>query len=112
MMLIKESRTQLPSRGNDRLESVGAGGRNRTDTPFGNGILSRARLPIPPHRRRVLPAGGRGGSAHDRPYTGTMPPRVTRFSGEARNTIVAATSSTLGQAAKSAFGMAARLAGV
>jgi hypothetical protein len=49
---------------------------------------------------------------HDRPYTGTMPPRVTRFSGEARNTIVAATSSTLGQAAKSAFGMAARLAAV
>ena len=28
----------------------GAGGRGRTDTPFGNTILSRARLPIPPHR--------------------------------------------------------------
>ena len=26
----------------------GAGGRNRTDTPFGNGILSAARLPVPP----------------------------------------------------------------
>ena len=35
---------------------------------------------------------------HDRPYTGTMAPRVTLFSGEARNKIVAATSSTLGQA--------------
>src|SRR6516164_11171524 len=41
-----------------------------------------------------------------------MPPRVTLLSGEARNTMVDATSSTLGQAAKSAFGMAARLAGV
>src|SRR5262249_43747757 len=30
--------------------SGGAGGRGRTDTPFGNTILSRARLPIPPHR--------------------------------------------------------------
>ena len=29
---------------------TGAGGRGRTDTPFGNTILSRARLPIPPHR--------------------------------------------------------------
>ena len=36
---------------------------------------------------------------HDFPYTGTMAPRVTALSGEARNTIVAATSSTLGQAA-------------
>jgi hypothetical protein len=28
--------------------SDGAGGRTRTDTPFGNGILSAARLPVPP----------------------------------------------------------------
>ena len=34
-----------------------------------------------------------------RPYTGTTPPRVTAFSGDARNRIVAATSSTFGQAA-------------
>src|SRR5262249_26473058 len=47
--------------------------------------------------------------SYDRPYTGTMPPRVTLFSGEARNAIVAATSSTFGQAAKSALGMAAPL---
>jgi hypothetical protein len=33
------------------------------------------------------------------PYTGTMPLRVTAFSGEARNMIVAATSSTFGHAA-------------
>ena len=46
------------------------------------------------------------------PYTGTMAPRVTRLSGEARNRIVAATSSTFGQASKSAFGIALRLAGV
>jgi hypothetical protein len=31
-----------------RLWWIGAGGRNRTDTPFGNGILSAARLPVPP----------------------------------------------------------------
>jgi hypothetical protein len=30
---------------------LGAGGRNRTDTPFGNGILSAARLPVPPRPR-------------------------------------------------------------
>jgi hypothetical protein len=29
---------------------------------------------------------------YDFPYTDTMAPRVTRFSGETRNTIVAATS--------------------
>ena len=51
-------------------------------------------------------------TAHDFPYTGTMAPRVTAFSGEARNRIVAATSSTFGQAAKSAFGIALRFAGV
>ena len=44
----------------------------------------------------------------DFPYTGTIAPRVTLFSGEARNRIVAATSSTFGQAAWSAFGMASR----
>ena len=36
--------------------------------------------------------------SYDFPYTGTMAPRVTLFSGEARNKIVAATSSTFGQA--------------
>jgi hypothetical protein len=40
------------------------------------------------------------------PYTGTTAPRVTRLSGDARNRIVAATSSTFGQAAWSALGMA------
>src|SRR5581483_6803446 len=49
---------------------------------------------------------------HDFPYTGTTAPRVTLLSGDARKRIVAATSSTLGQAATSAFGIAARLAGV
>ena len=38
-------------------------------------------------------------TAYDFPYTGTMAPRVTRLSGEARNTIVAATSSTFGHSA-------------
>jgi len=33
---------------------------------------------------------------YDLPYTGTTAPRVTRLSGEARNIIVAATSSTFG----------------
>src|SRR6516164_52402 len=33
---------------------------------------------------------------HDFPYTGAMVPRVTRLSGEARNKMVAATSSTFG----------------
>lgn len=32
----------------------GAGEGTRTPTPFGNAILSRARLPIPPHRRNLL----------------------------------------------------------
>src|SRR5262249_6409591 len=62
-----------------------------------------------------LPGGDRDprfAGRYDRPYTGTTAPRVTLFSGEARNRIVAATSSTLGQAPKSAFGMLARLAGV
>src|SRR5215831_566660 len=33
---------------------------------------------------------------HDWPYTGTTAPRVTLFSGDARNRMVDATSSTLG----------------
>src|SRR5665213_2900539 len=41
-----------------------------------------------------------------------MAPRVTRLAGEARNAMVAATSSTLGQSSNLALGMAARLAGV
>src|SRR3974390_2453654 len=45
------------------------------------------------------------------PKTGTTPPRLTLFSGEARKRIVAATSSTLGQASKLALGMARRLVG-
>src|SRR5205807_1006123 len=49
---------------------------------------------------------------HDRPYTGMTPPRATRLSGEARKAMVAATSSTFGHAAWSAFGMAARFAAV
>ena len=48
---------------------------------------------------------------HALPYTGTIAPRVTAFSGDARNRIVAATSSTFGQLAKSAFGIDARFAG-
>ena len=40
------------------------------------------------------------------PYTGTMAPRVTRLSGDARNMIVVATSSTFAQPACSALGMA------
>jgi hypothetical protein len=40
------------------------------------------------------------------PYTGTTAPRVTRLSGDARNMIVAATSSTFAQPAWSALGMA------
>jgi hypothetical protein len=39
---------QLTSEGTLDLYGGGAGGRNRTDTPFGNGILSAARLPVPP----------------------------------------------------------------
>ena len=42
-----------------------------------------------------LPTRGRG-SHYDLPYTGTTAPRVTRFSGDARNMIVVATSSTFG----------------
>ena len=73
-----------------------------------------------PHRRRrrrgAAPAApaARAGADFELisifPYTGTMAPRVTRLSGEARNRIVAATSSTFGQASKSAFGIALRLA--
>jgi len=40
------------------------------------------------------------------PYTGTTAPSVTRLSGDARNMIVAATSSTFAQPAWSALGMA------
>jgi len=40
------------------------------------------------------------------PYTGTTAPRVTRLSGDARNITVATTSSTFGQPAWSALGMA------
>jgi hypothetical protein len=36
---------------------------------------------------------------YDFPYTGTIAPRVTLLSGDARNRIVAATSSTLGHSA-------------
>ena len=50
--------------------------------------------------------------AYTLPYTGTTPPRVTAFCGEARNTIVAATSSTFGHLAKSAFGIDFLFAGV
>src|SRR5215468_5491570 len=46
------------------------------------------------------------------PKTGTTPPRLTLFSGEAKKRIVAATSSTLGQASKLALGMSRRLVGV
>src|SRR5262245_45933464 len=49
---------------------------------------------------------------YDRPYTGTSPPRVRAFCGEARNAIVAATSVTLGHLSKSAPLIALRLAGV
>src|SRR5262245_12493594 len=52
------------------------------------------------------------GAGYDFPYTGTTPPRVTRLSGEARNRMLAAPSSTFGHAAWSALGMAWRLAGV
>jgi hypothetical protein len=38
-------------------------------------------------------------AAQNFPYTGTTPLRVTALSGEARNRIVAATSSTFGHAA-------------
>src|SRR5665213_3014494 len=40
-----------------------------------------------------------------------MAPRVTRLAGEARNAMVAATSSTLGQSSNLALGMAARASG-
>src|SRR5579863_5715222 len=44
-----------------------------------------------------LPFPTRGEGLHyARPYTGTTAPRVTRFSGDARNMIVADTSSTFG----------------
>src|ERR1700733_5763538 len=46
------------------------------------------------------------------PYTGTIAPRVTAFSGDARNRMVRATSSTFGHAAWSALGMSRRLVGV
>jgi hypothetical protein len=45
--------------------NLGAGGRNRTDTPFGNGILSAARLPVPPRPRALGRNWGRGSV----PYT-------------------------------------------
>ena len=49
------------------------GGRDRTDTPKRNGILSPARLPIPPRRlniKKKLPLGSNIG-AEDRTYTYT-----------------------------------------
>lgn len=49
---------------------------------------------------------------HERPYTGTIAPRATVLSGEARNRTAAATSSTFGQREWSARGMSARLRGV
>ena len=45
---IQSSKQELE----ERLGLIGAGGRNRTDTPFGNQILSLARLPVPPHPHR------------------------------------------------------------
>ena len=52
-------------------------------------------------RDRRLGGGASRASLHATtfPYTGTIAPRVTLLSGEARNRIVAATSSTFGQAA-------------
>ena len=71
-----------------------------------------------PHRgrldRRAAPAaaaartGARSRGRPSFPYTGTTAPRVTRLSGDARNKIVAATSSTFGQASR--FGFRHRLA--
>src|SRR5258708_6926350 len=48
--LIRQRNDERGSRQFWVLLKIGAGGRGRTDTPFGNTILSRARLPIPPHR--------------------------------------------------------------
>src|ERR1700723_2603152 len=77
---------------------------------------------MPSSGARLLPWAKFGGtcaslrSAYDWnytfPYAGTTAPRVTAFCGEARKTIVAATSSTFGHASKSALGIELRLAGV
>jgi hypothetical protein len=59
-------------------QSLGAGGRNRTDT-CGNGILSAARLPVPPrpHARSILPIGPISGSI-DRNRTDAFVSRICR----------------------------------
>ena len=59
------------------------------------GRLRRGATPVAPAART---GPDRRADFQDFPYTGTMAPRVTRLSGEARNRIVAATSSTFGQA--------------
>src|SRR5262249_39621754 len=76
--------------------------------PDGQGAESKATRKNGECGRKVSSTHGR----HTLPYTGTMPPRVTLLSGEARNTMVRATSSTLGQEAWLALGMSLRLVGV
>src|ERR1051326_6324322 len=49
---------------------------------------------------------------HTAPYTGTIAPRVTLLSGEARKAMTSATAAGLTQLLKSASGIAVRLAGV
>ena len=67
---------------------------------------------VPAARTTFRNENGARLATHDLPYTGTTAPRVTVLSGDARNRIVAATSSTLGHDAKSAFGIDWRLAAV
>src|SRR5215475_8732942 len=74
--------------------------------------MRQGRLFTPHGRAGALPTPRVTRVDHVRPYTGTTAPRVTLLAGDARNRIVCATSSTLGHAAWSAFGIAWRLAGV
>ena len=47
-------------RGQKVLLTDGAGDRNRTDTPLGNGFLRPARLPVPPHPHLGFCSGEKG----------------------------------------------------
>ena len=88
-----------PGRSGSKDADVAIEGRTKWPRGGDEHLFPRSRRPSRRTGDAGTVAGILGLDAYDLPYTGTMAPRVTRLSGEARNTIVAATSSTFGHSA-------------